>query len=64
MIGIVGNNTEKHTWTEIRVVFHVVAYNVEMIGIVGNNAEELPQHKQNSIQIFCEPLLKGTIYIN
>jgi hypothetical protein len=43
----VGNNAEKHTRTEIRAFFHVVAYNAEkkmgdvsgeIIGVVGNIA--------------------------
>ncbi len=43
IINIVGNNAEKHKWTEIWVVFCFVPYNVEKWSVAGNNAEELLQ---------------------
>ncbi len=42
MIGIVGNNAEKYTWTEIIVLFH----------IVGNNAEKWLELKATTPIIF------------
>ncbi len=31
---VVGNNAEKHTWTEIEVLFHVVGTNVEKLSVL------------------------------
>jgi hypothetical protein len=31
IIGVVGNNAEQYTWTEIRAVFRAVAYNMEKL---------------------------------
>jgi hypothetical protein len=40
MIGFVGNNAEKHTWTEIGVLLHLVGQRHGKIsGVVGKNAD-------------------------
>jgi hypothetical protein len=34
LIGVVGDNVEKHTLPEIRALFRVVAYNAEKLSVV------------------------------
>jgi hypothetical protein len=52
IISIVGNNAEKHTRTEIRAFFHVVAYNAEKkMGDVSNKWNIFPRCGQQRGEI-------------